>query len=309
MQHDPEGVAHHANNPVNEADLIARHIWLVNQGAERVARIQGDPDYYDSKVAGWWVWGICCWIAGGWCSGRGPWSSVDGKLTNTREITNSIASVKRQRIHLSAGMGVNRQRVHLGRGSGVNRQLVHLGGGSAAMPGVLRKNIHDLATPCGVNTGEAEIYNYLSTLAERLRYVRVCCGDWKRVVTKGALSHFSTIGVFLDPPYNQELRDKNIYNWDDSADISSDVREWCIANGDNPRYRICLAGYEDEHTMPDTWRVVRWTASLSYGHSTSSESPNQTNRKKERLWFSPHCIQPSSAVTLQNELFAKEDNK
>ncbi len=31
LQHDPEQVAHHADWPVNEADLHARHLWLVKQ--------------------------------------------------------------------------------------------------------------------------------------------------------------------------------------------------------------------------------------------------------------------------------------
>lgn len=228
LQHAPDEVAHYANNPVNEADLTARHIWLVNTGRERIARLLGDPDFYDAKVAGWWVWGICCWIGGGWCSGEGPWSSEDG-------------------------------------------QLVHLGSAGR-----------------GVKTGEAEILAYLNTLAERLRYVRVCCGDWGRVVTNGALSNGTTVGVFLDPPYDIGLRDE-VYNTDaEHGNVSTAVREWCIANQDNPRYRIVLAGYDGEHTLPG-WRVVEWVANRSYGRA-NSETANSANRKLERLWLSPNCL-------------------
>jgi hypothetical protein len=63
---DPLAVALHADWPVNEADLHARHKWLVNQ-AEFRERMHTDPDFYDVKIAGWWVWGICQWIGGGWC--------------------------------------------------------------------------------------------------------------------------------------------------------------------------------------------------------------------------------------------------
>lgn len=63
---EPELVAPHADWPVNEADLHARHKWLVNQ-AEFRQRMHTDPDFYDVKIAGWWVWGICQWIGGGWC--------------------------------------------------------------------------------------------------------------------------------------------------------------------------------------------------------------------------------------------------
>lgn len=67
LQADPEAVTHWADWPVNEADLHARHDWLLRQ-AEFRATMHHDPDYYDAKIAGWWVWGICQWIGSGWCS-------------------------------------------------------------------------------------------------------------------------------------------------------------------------------------------------------------------------------------------------
>ena len=67
LRHDPNGVAEHADNPVNEADQHARHLWLCSQ-VEFRERMKTDPDYYDSKIAGWWVWGQCIWIGSGWCS-------------------------------------------------------------------------------------------------------------------------------------------------------------------------------------------------------------------------------------------------
>ncbi|MCP4537845.1 MAG: DNA adenine methylase [Chloroflexi bacterium] len=270
LQHDPEGVAYHANNPVNEADLTARHIWLVNQGRDRIARTLGDPDYYDAKVAGWWVWGISCWIGGGWCSGKGLWGSDAGRL-----------------VRKGKGCGVWRQKAHLGNnGQGVNRKRVHLGGSSLGM-GTHKSAIHKDALPQGVNTGAAEIGAYLNTLAARLRYVRVCCGDWQRVVTRGALSNGTTVGVFLDPPYDVSMRDPGCYNTDaEHGNVSDAVREWCIENQDNPRYRIVLAGYEGEHDLPG-WRVVEWTAGRAYGTANGADNEN---RKLERLWLSPHCL-------------------
>ena len=100
----PEEVARWADWQVNEADLTARHAWLVEQRKDLTDRLMGDPDFCDPKIAGWWLWGISCWIAGGWCSGNGPWARVDGKLVRLR----------------TKGRGVNRQRVHLGdKGRGV----------------------------------------------------------------------------------------------------------------------------------------------------------------------------------------------
>lgn len=259
VQTAPDEVAKWADWPVNECDLHARHIWLVNEGRARIANLYADPNAYDAKVAGWWLWGICIWIGGGWCSGEGPWTVIDGELVDTRQLP-----------HLGdAGRGVNRQLPHLGAGRGVNRKLPHLGNAGQ-----------------GVNRQRREIYEYMNDLADRLRGVRVCCGDWQRVVTNGALSYGSTVGVFLDPPYAASTgRDMGCYNHE--TEVSAAVREWAIANGDNPRYKIALCGYEGEHAMPKSWLKINWTAGASY---KSSNGDLTGNRHLERVWFSPHCL-------------------
>jgi DNA adenine methylase len=73
VQHDAAAVARWADWPVNENDLHARHAWLLGQRERIVIRLEGDPDWHDAKVAGWWLWGICAWIGSGWCAGAGPW--------------------------------------------------------------------------------------------------------------------------------------------------------------------------------------------------------------------------------------------
>ena len=258
----PEEVSKWADWPVNETDLFARHLWLVREGPARLAKLEADPDFFDAKVAGWWVWGINSWIGSGWCSGEGPWTLDES-----------------QRPHLgNAGQGVNRKLPHLGdAGRGVNRQLPHLGNRGNDKPG-REESLEDLT-------------NYFLALKTRLRRVRVCCGDWARVVTNGALAYGDSVGVFLDPPYSGDVRDKNLYRIDDH-DVAVEVRDWAIQNGENKRNRIVLAGYEDEHAakMPDTWTVKAYSANRCYGSSGNAESANTKNRHKERLWFSPGCL-------------------
>lgn len=65
LQADPEAVAAWSDWPVNEIDLHARHRWLIAQ-TDFKERMLADPDFYDLKIAGWWVWGLCAWIGGGW---------------------------------------------------------------------------------------------------------------------------------------------------------------------------------------------------------------------------------------------------
>lgn len=133
----------------------------------------------------------------------------------------------------------------------------------------------------------------MTALAARLRNVTVCNGDWSRVVTRGALSYGSTVGIFLDPPYLGDVRAADLYAVDDHA-IAHEVRDWAVANGDNPRLRIVLAGYDTEHDhlIPDTWKRFRWSAGISHSTAASKErgSGNHSNRHREVLWLSPACL-------------------
>lgn len=52
-------------------------------------------------------------------------------------------------------------------------------------------------------------------------------------------------------------RQKDLYSAD-SCTVAHDVREWAIANGDNPLLRIALCGDESEHQMPGSWRCMQW---------------------------------------------------
>ena len=243
---DPDGVARWADWPVNECDLFARHLWLVNDGRALLAKhLEQDPDWHDAKVAGWWVWGLNSWIGSGWCSGKGPWKRAE-----------------------DTGAGVNRKLPHLGdAGQGINRQ----------------------DTP-------ADLIAYFRFLAARLRRVRVCCGDWARVVTPGAMTYGATVGVFLDPPYDPGIRAKGVYAVDDdSGGLAVAVREWAITHGADRRLRIVLAGYESEHAdemATAGWRVHAYAATAAYQTAAQAggSAGNQANRRMERMWFSPHCL-------------------
>lgn len=249
---DPEQTAHYADWPVNENDLHARHSWLLAQKDGLAPRLEGDPEWFDAKIAGWWAWGICCWIGSGWCSGQGPWHAEDGMLVNGN------------------AQGVNRQLPHLGNaGKGVNRKRVHLSGErGVARPG-------------------AALYQWFDALSARMRRVRVCCGDWSRITGPSPTTELGMTAVILDPPYSGAMRDKDLYTTD-SNDVSTSVREWAIANGDNPLLRIALCGYEGEHEMPGTWETYRWKAQGGYGGQ--GDGRGRANRDLEVVWFSPNCL-------------------
>lgn len=235
-------VAGYCDWPVNEADLHARHVWLLGQREDLTERLMGDPDFFDAKIAGWWCWGICCWIGPGWCSGNGPWVSQDGKLVKATDA-----------------QGVHRGLVNLGDlGRGVHRQL--------------------------------DLYDWFAALGQRLRRVRVCCGDWQRVLRPSVIrqnQHNRLLtGIVLDPPYSTDERTCDLYT-QDSGTVSADARQWALENGDNPLLRIALCGYDTEHDMPG-WSSVAWIYKGGYGNLGNGRG--RANAKRETIWFSPHCL-------------------
>ena len=244
LKWDADGVSDYANWPVNENDLHARHYWLMQQKENLQAKLEGDPDWYDVKIAGWWVWGMACWIGGGFCSGDGPWNVVDGKMVKSAN-----------------------------NGNGIARRLPHLGNAGR-----------------GINRRCSDIHGYLSQLGERLQRVRVCCGDWSRVCGSGVTCHNGTTGVFLDPPYSEEAGRAEVYTCEDLS-VAHEVREWAIDAGKHPKMRVVLCGYEGEHAMPEDWHVIEWKAQGGMAHLGYGRG--KENRHRERLWYSPHCLEPN----------------
>lgn len=59
VAHDAEAVACYTDWPTNEADLFARHSWLVRNRSDLLDGLHSDPEWYDAKIAGWWCWGAC----------------------------------------------------------------------------------------------------------------------------------------------------------------------------------------------------------------------------------------------------------
>jgi site-specific DNA-adenine methylase len=282
LQADPEQVAYYADYPVNETDLHARHQWLVKQ-SEFVASMKADPEFYDAKIAGWWVWGQCLWIGSGWCS-RPDWEGRGVGAAANRGVHNQVMSgVLSQQKPGSVRMEGQIHRARRWQGGGQ-------GGGSGVHAPQLSHQKPELRGDSGA-TGSGAVamsranglYDYLESLSVRLRHVRVCCGDWKRVLTPSVTTYVGLCGVLLDPPYSHDMRERC---YSEDHDISGEVREWAIANGDNPEFRIALCGYEGEHTMPDSWECVAWKAHGGYARTERGKE----NRERERIWFSPHCL-------------------
>ena len=289
---DAGAVAEHADWPCNENDLFARHSWLVRHAAGLTERLHADPHYYDAKVAGWWCWGACNWIGSGWCSGTGPWVHDGEKIVDSRKLPHLSAGrgINRKLPHLSAGQGINRQLPHLGNaGRGINRQLPHLGN---AGQGINRQLPH-----LGNAGRGAYIREWFALLQARLRDVRVTCGDWSRVVKDSVTTRHGLTAVFLDPPYTKGAMDYSAGGV--GGELATDVREWCMANGNDRLLRIVLCGHAGEHDelLAHGWHTRTWTARKGYALTDEAIE----NSASETIWCSPNCVPELMARDLFSE--------
>ncbi|MFJ3957723.1 DUF4326 domain-containing protein [Arthrobacter sp. NPDC090010] len=266
IQQSPAEVARHAGGPVMEIDYHARLAWLQERRTDGlVSWLEGDPEVYDAKAAGWWLYVAACGIGDPW--GAGPWHVIDGRLT------------KLPKANGRRGTGIERSLPDIGTaGKGINRELPHLGtagmGVNRAFPA---QGEHDRALAA-----------YMTTLAERICRVRITCGSWERVVKPSAIRAGAggdgARAVFLDPPYATS-GDLYASSADDSGEISANVRRWCTTVPED--LRVILCGYENEHDelLTHGWTVTEGKANGGAGYNTDPLAG-----RRERLWMSPACI-------------------
>jgi site-specific DNA-adenine methylase len=294
MQFAPDELARYCDWPVNHADLNARRKYL-NDNAGLLQRLCDDPEYFDAKMAGYWIWAMSCWIGSGLTRkdsmprvdgevgvnqfrGKRPALANDGIGINHQAVMD--LSRNRPQVALQGGVHALCQIPSISRDQGIESQICR--NSKLETPDVL--DVRDLYTP--------GLYQWFRQLSERLRRVRVVCGDWTRVCGGDWQDDRGNCGIFFDPPYDPEKcnRDPNIYS-EESATVANDVREWCRKRGDRKTYRIVLAGYFEEHRslLDDGWTVYRWSARGGFANRGKGKTQGNINRHKEALFFSPHC--------------------
>ena len=298
VQADPDAVAAAADQPVIEVDLHAWHARLTSEAGALRERLEADPEYFDAALAGRWAWGASAWLGGGWC---------DGKLWKKRpEISGGSGRARTGHgVHSLDGRGerLHRSRPHLGgghgsacAGNGVHRsQIPHLSGGGGEGVGFGR----------GVHQAEgrrAGLVAWMRALADRLRFVRVVCGDFERVLSPAVTTSHGLTGVILDPPYTPAERCKRLYEVEDARDLPDEMlvarraAAWAREHGSDPLLRIVLCGLEGEHDMPSSWRCIPWRGHGGYG--LQAQGRGRANRERERLWLSPHCLRDDAPLQL-----------
>ncbi|MBX6314781.1 MAG: hypothetical protein IRY99_17970, partial [Isosphaeraceae bacterium] len=182
IQHAPDETAEWADHPIHESYMHAVHRWLVlgEDAAEFRRRLKSNPDYFDPKRAGRWIFGMCCWIGSGWCGSQGETRAGD-RCQNLPNLTVS-RGVHKKRTMLSEGRPQLTDTYSRGRG-------VHSG---------------DALVTCQARRDW--LCDWFGRLRDRLRVVRVCCGDWRRVCDSPSVTtRLGVTGIFFDPPYAHSI--------------------------------------------------------------------------------------------------------
>ena len=240
LRAQPDAVTDWQDYPVSHIDLYARHRWLTEPA--RVAALRSsllDPEWPgDPQIAGWWLWGQCCWIGSGWCDPargqRGEGGAGDDGLGQIPHVSD-------------AGMGV--QATTLGKVPHVSDAGMGLG----QIPFVSSQGMG----------AQGMVREWLCALAARLERVRVVHGDWSRCLNH----HYgaSDTAIFFDPPY---LAFEKLYS-DASTPVAAEVAAWAREHGD---LRIALCGHRGDYDMPG-WSVHDWSRGrLTYGGDATTEA-------------------------------------
>jgi hypothetical protein len=313
VKHQPGEVATWADYPVSHIDLGARHVWLMAERERFGAQLQ-DPDWPgDAKVAGWWLWGQCCWIGSGWCdwNGKGPQraegTDAGGQIPHAGNAGRGVQALG-QIPRADPGVGI--QAVgqipfagNGGRGVQAVGKVPHAGNAgrgvqaigqipflSSTGMGVQASGQADVDVtpdgPCLWTSAGRVAWACLHRLADRLERVRVVHGSWDRCLN----NHYggAETAVFLDPPYRAYERLYGV-----AAPVADEVAAWARDHAD---LRIALCGHRGDYELPG-WDAVDWSRGRhTYGGATTTD--------EECVWYSPACLPATRQLGLFDEAVA-----
>lgn len=292
----PEEVAEYADWPVNEADLHARHRWLVAQDEFR-ERMKTDPDYYDAKIAGWWVWGLCQWIGSGWCIasnwGVGKKRAHGGAKTAEQAIRPHIGTggIGVHRLRELAGAAGWRKRPVLAHGNRgiplVSQQMPMLrGDGGAAGAGIHASGLPGRQLPdLGGNGGAAGKGVTASGLLSRKR---------PSLTQKGGVRMDRLNALAMKLPKMDRGTESRM------ATTGEAILAWMLALRDRlRRVRVCCVGFSAQsrsHPLVVSSILTNPLRTFGCGHPRSTENTYVWHNGRSRVERCSICTKANAAV-------------
>lgn len=131
----------------------------------------------------------------------------------------------------------------------------------------------------GIQSLKADPLNDFNKLSSKLSNAIIKCGDWKDAIT-----NLDNVSIFLDPPYDLNIRHKVYTN---ESDIYDQVFDWAIENESN-KTKIVICGYEGRQ-IPYNWSVYNWSTNGGYANINNAKKRGKENSSKEMIYFSPSC--------------------
>ena len=262
VQQYPDKVAYWADSPTFHHDLTARHRWLIRWGEQMSPMLEQEANWCDPKAAGWWCWGMCNWIGGGFAENINNEKRPHVQPGNSRrgvQVARKFA-VPDKRPYARDTVG----------GRGVNAQRREHAG-------------------YRIGTGDG-LRGWMYDLQDRLSCVITLNRSWESAVTpvmlmEGGNWKKPSVAVFLDPPYRTDRRSTKLYGSDrdgSSDDVAIASYRWAISHGE--AYRIAYAMHDGDFDIPPGWN----SEVLSFRKGGDG--------RMDQIIFSPACLKPDGLM-------------
>ncbi len=254
----PDELFEQMDMPIIETDIYLMHDWLLKEGPSRLKPIETDLNFYDIKVAAWWIFGMCCSLGGGnkWCEANGAWKIENGVWVKGKPgLDRSKPSGARGYLSRSVPRNKKQEMV---------REIAKKLKDVTILSGDWKRVLSGYFIP----TDNVAIF--FDPPYEG--YEAVYAADSKDSVQSNADTDHDIVPVT-------------------KTSIASEVRAWAI---DKP-YKMAICGFGDEHKELEQygWDVYCWVANGGYANQSGN-----SRRHDEKIWFSPACLKPSKQLSL-----------
>ena len=239
LQADPDAVANVCDWPCNHADLSARKGFLIRNENDLLQKLIADPDFYDVKMAGYWIWAASHWIGSGLTRiGKIPQLTNDRGIGQIPQLTND-------------------------RGIGKIPQLTNNQG--------IGRHVQDPYAD--------HLWTWFRDLSARLRHVKVVCGDWSRVCGGNWQTNNKPCGMFFDPPYGVTDRDTAVYAHDSTEVAAEVFEWCLKRGNDPNLRIVIAGYNEHDELLQHGWTSQLWTNSGGFGNQADGQGKANRHRE------------------------------